>query len=118
MSALEQLDQLHAEIASLREQAALLEAQAESIGYAVSCSHCKQRVLVPAGESLTRGWLRMMCHSSGSDSYFCPQHWDSACLDDTDYWFSGGESIRLPFGRRRWWNKGKWQRIKKKFGAK
>ena len=115
---LERLDQLHAEIAQLREQAALLEEQAAAIGGIITCSHCQQRVLAPFEQGLPRGWLQMLCHSSGHDSYFCPEHWDTACLDNTDYWYSGGESIRLPFGKGRWWNEGRWRRIKKKFGAK
>lgn len=115
---LERLDQLHAEIAQLHEQVAFLQEQAAAIGTTITCSHCQQRVLVPAEEGIPRGWLQMLCHSSGYDSYFCPEHWDTACLDDTDYWYSGGESIRLPFGKGRWWNEGRWRRIKKKFGAK
>lgn len=122
MTDMERLQALQAEIGRLSGALEALTQEAASIGEIIHCAawhqECKCTELVRPEAGLPRGWLQKIDHCSGYDSYYCPLHWDSACLDDTDYWFSGGESIRLPFGKRRWWDEGRWRRIKKKFGAK
>lgn len=56
-------------------------------------------------------------HRSGDDEYYCPDHWDAACLDDTDSWSSGGQDIRLPVDEAHRLDEAEWQRIKIQFGA-
>ncbi len=123
MSDLERLAALNQEIARQQELLEKLTQEAAAIGHMVYCccwhpEPCKSQELVRPGAGLPRGWLQKIDHCCGDATFFCPDHWDTACLDDTDYWSSGGESIRLPYGKNQWWDEGKWRRIKKKFGAR
>lgn len=120
MSDIERLEALNLQISAQQAVLEELQKEAEDIGSLIRCCArgCQCKDVARPNAGLPRGWLMMMCHCSGDYLHYCPDHWDSACLDDTDYWYSGGESIRLPYGKRRWWDEGKWRRIKKKFGAR
>lgn len=111
------LDNILAEIARLRSALAALQEEADNVGQFIHCCMCNVRVLIPGGQRTPRGWLDMWCHSSGDSEHYCPDHWNAACLDDTDSWFSGGQQIHLPFDEAHNLDEAEWRRIMTQFGA-